>query len=195
MDVAAVAGLAFVASITPGPNNVMLWSSGLNHGPRRTLRHLAGVNLGFAFLLFLVAVGLGSLFDKIPGFETGLKIIGSAYLLYLAYGIFNTSAVGGVAHTAKPMTFLQAAAFQWVNPKAWVFSATAVSTGLSDSTPLVVGALGLTALVAVINLPCILTWMLGGSYTSRFLDDPRKLRPVNRVLGILLAATVVLIIA
>ena len=194
MDVAAITSLAFVASITPGPNKTMLWASGLNHGVRATLRHLAGVNLGFSLLLFLVAVGLGNVFDRHARVELGLKLAGGAYLIFLAYRIFTTSSLSKVDAPAKPMTFGQAALFQWVNPKAWVMTITATSTGLADGTPLILAALALTGVFAVVNLPCISAWMLSGSYAARFFHEPNRMRTMNRVLGILLAATVVLIL-
>ena len=201
MDVAAVAGLAFVASITPGPNNLMLWASGLNHGIKGTLRHLAGVNLGFSFLLFVVAVGLGSVFERWPLFETTLKLAGGTYLLYLSYRIFTTNSVESAtgdgetsSEVRPPLTFVQASAFQWVNPKAWVFTTTAVSTGLSSDAPLLAAALALTALVAVINLPCISAWMVSGSLASHYIRDARRVRIANRTLGLMLAGTVGLIV-
>lgn len=194
MDVAAVTSLAFVASITPGPNNLMLWASGLNHGVRGTLRHLAGVNIGFSLLLFLVAIGLGNVFDRYPGTDIALKLAGGAYLLYLAYRIFTAGSIDEVEDRPEPMTFVQAALFQWVNPKAWVMTVTATSTGLTGGTPLVLAALALTGIFAAINLPCISAWMLSGSYASRFVQESNRLRVMNRVLGILLVATVVLIV-
>ena len=194
MDLAAVTSLAFVASITPGPNNLMLWASGLNHGVRRTLGHLAGVALGFALLLFLVSVGLGSIFERFAGLELGLRLVGGAYLLYLAYRIFTASSLAEVDGPAGPMTLVQAMLFQWVNPKAWVMTVTASSIGLPSDTPLVLAALALTGIFAVVNLPCISAWMLSGSYAARFFHEPSRLRAMNRVLGLMLAATVVLIV-
>ena len=193
MDVVAVMSLAFVASITPGPNNLMLWASGLNHGVSGTLRHLAGVNIGFSFLLFVIAVGLGTVFERFPTVELTLKLAGGAYLLYLAYGIF-TSVPTTDAERRPPMTFVQAALFQWVNPKAWVMGITATSTGLDEGAPLLLAALMLALVFGAVNLPCISAWMLSGAFASRFLDDEKRLRMANRFLGILLAATVVLIV-
>ena len=195
MDVAAVVSLAFVASITPGPNNVMLWASGLNHGVRGTLRHLAGVNLGFTFLLFVVAIGLGAAFERYPALELGLKIAGGAYLLYLAHGLFTTVSTGSDAGVVRPpMTFVQAALFQWVNPKAWVMGVTATSTGLADDKPIIAAALALAGLFGLVNLPCITAWMASGAFASRFLEDEGRLRRANQVLGVLLGLTVVLVV-
>ncbi len=195
MDLAAVTSLAFVASITPGPNNLMLWASGLNHGVRATVAHLLGVSAGFNLLLFTVAAGLGRVFERYPAFDAALKVVGGAYLLYLAYRIFNTARLGPVDSTARPMSFAEAAAFQLVNPKAWVMAITAASVGLAPGIPVVVAALALTGVFAVVNFPCIVVWMVSGSYASRLLDEPKRLRVANRILGVLLAATVVLIVS
>ncbi|MGI9598109.1 MAG: LysE family translocator [Acidimicrobiales bacterium] len=195
MDLAAVTSLAFVASITPGPNNLMLWASGLNHGIRGTVAHLLGVSAGFNLLLFTVAAGLGRLFERYPGFELSLKIVGGIYLLHLAFRIFNTSSIGEVEASNRPLSFLEAVAFQVVNPKAWVMAITAASIGLAPGIPVVAAALALTAVFAVVNFPCIVVWMVSGSFASRLLDRPNRLRAANRILGLLLAATVVLIVS
>lgn len=193
MDIPALITLAFVASITPGPNNLMLLASGMNHGVAKTLRHVTGVSLGFAFLLFVVAMGLGTLFERYEVLEVVLKIVGGAYLAYLAWKIFNTTGVKAADGTAAPLTFLQAAAFQWVNPKAWVMATTATSTLLDTDASVLVGAAFLTAGFWIVNLPCILTWMFSGAYAQRWVDNERRVQSMNQTLGVLLAATVVLL--
>lgn len=193
MDTPALITLAFVASITPGPNNLMLLASGMNHGVARTLRHVAGVSLGFAFLIFLVAMGLGTLFERYNALEVVLKVVGGCYLAYLAWKIFTTTGVKAAEGTAAPLTFLQAAAFQWVNPKAWVMATTATSTLLDTEASLLAGAASLTAVFWVVNLPCIVTWMLSGAYAQRWVETKRHVTMINRTLGVLLGATVVLL--
>ena len=193
MDIPALITLAFVASITPGPNNLMLLASGMNHGAVKTLRHVAGVSLGFAFLLFLVALGLGTLFERYETLEFLLKVIGGIYLAYLARKVFLTTGVKAAEGATAPMTFLQAAAFQWVNPKAWVMGTTATSTLLDTDASVLVGAATLTAGFWAVNLPCILTWMFSGAYAQRWVDNERHVRMINRSLGILLGVTVVLL--
>ncbi|MEE9414311.1 MAG: LysE family translocator [Acidimicrobiales bacterium] len=195
MDIAALVTLAFVASITPGPNNLMLLGSGMNHGIRRTLPHLAGVSLGFSFLIFVVAVGLGAAFERYENVELVLKLLGGAYLGYLAWKIFNTRSVARNESTSVPMSFAQAALFQWVNPKAWVMATTASSTLLVTTSSAVSEATQLTAGFWIINLPCISTWMLSGAFASRWVADEQRIRLINRTLGVLLAGTVVLLIA
>lgn len=193
MDVPAAVGLAFVASITPGPNNLMLWASGMNHGVRRTLRHLAGVSLGFSLLVFLVALGLGSVFERYHAMGVVLKILGGGYLAYLAHRTFTAASAGAPASSAPPMTFGAAALFQWVNPKAWVMAVTASST-LAAGGPVLGSAALLTAAFWIVNLPCITAWMVSGAASARWVADPRRSRAANRVLGALLGITVVLLI-
>ena len=195
MDVPALISLAFVASITPGPNNLMLLASGMNHGIRRTLPHLAGVSLGFGFLIFLVALGLGAVFEKYAAIELVLKIAGGVYLIYLAWKIFNTSGINSVDGADVPMTFLQAAAFQWVNPKAWVMATTATSTLLDSNDSVIGAASALTLGFWIVNLPCIATWMFSGAYAARWVENERRIRLVNRTLGVLLVGTVALLVS
>ena len=120
---------AFVTSVTPGPNNMMLLASGVNFGIRRSLPHMLGISLGFMLLVAAVGLGLGQLFEQFPPLYTVLRYGGAAYLLYLAWKIAGSGApdADGKA-TGKPFTFLQAAAFQWVNPKAWIMAIGAITT-------------------------------------------------------------------
>ncbi len=193
MDIPALITLAFVASITPGPNNVMLLASGMNHGVTKSMRHVAGVSLGFAFLIFIVAMGLGTLFERHDSLEVVLKVVGGIYLTYLAWKIFTTTGIKAADGTATPLTFLQAAAFQWVNPKAWVMATTATSTLLDTEASVLVGAGLLTAWFWIVNLPCILTWMFSGAYAQRWVENERRVHVINQTLGVLLAGTVVLL--
>ncbi|MCX7646320.1 MAG: LysE family translocator, partial [Rhodobacteraceae bacterium] len=112
----ALAAFAFVTSITPGPNNIMLMTSGANFGFRRTLPHMAGVALGFVFMAAAVGLGLVRLFDAWPASHTVLKAASVAYLLWLAWKFAHAAPPEGRDEAGRPMTFLQAAAFQWVNP-------------------------------------------------------------------------------
>ena len=124
---AALAAVAFVSSITPGPNNAMLMASGANFGFGRTLPHLAGVAIGFAILLLAVGLGLGGLFTAFPFLHVVLKVVGAGYLLWLAWKIATAKGVSGKAGGGRPITFLQAVGFQWVNPKGWSMALTAIT--------------------------------------------------------------------
>ena len=123
----ALVTFAFVTSITPGPNNLMLMASGANFGVRRTVPHMLGVALGFVFMAVLVGAGLAQAFMAVPQLYTALKVASVAYLLYLAWKIAMAPPPGETARPGRPMTFLAAAAFQWINPKAWAMALTAVS--------------------------------------------------------------------
>ena len=180
---------AFVTSVTPGPNNMMLLASGVNFGIRRSLPHMLGISLGFMLLVAAVGLGLGQLFEQFPPPYTVLRYGGAAYLLYLAWKIASSGApdADGKA-TGKPLTFLQAAAFQWVNPKAWVMALGSITTYLpAQHTPWQL--LGLVALMGVINMPTTSTWALFGSSMRRHLQEPRFLRIFNTAAALALVAS------
>jgi threonine/homoserine/homoserine lactone efflux protein len=119
---------SLAGAITPGPNNAMLLASGANFGVRRTVPHMTGVALGYAFLVLCVGLGLGAVFTALPILQDILWALGTLYLLWLAWKIANASGVGDAAARAKPFTFLQAVAFQWINPKAWTGAIPTVAT-------------------------------------------------------------------
>jgi len=183
----ALAAFAFVTSVTPGPNNLMLMASGANFGVRRTVPHALGVAIGFAVMVLLVGVGLVGLFEAFPVSYTVLKVVSVAYLLYLAWKIATASGLGEKSVAGKPITFLQAAAFQWVNPKAWSMALTAVTVYAGSRS---FEAVGLVALVfGVINLPSTGAWAIVGGQMKRLLTDPVRLRTFNVVMAVLLVAS------
>ena len=179
-------------SITPGPNNIMLWASGANYGFKRTLPHLLGVNIGFGSLIFLCGLGLGAIFEAVPVLQTVLKILGALYLLYLAYRT-ATASFGSEAKNQKPLSFLEAASFQYANPKAWVMGLTAMSTFAIPSVHFASSAVLITLVVTLVNLPCISTWALFGVIIGRFLTNARTLLLFNFTMAGLLVGTVVLL--
>lgn len=185
----ALIGFAFVSSATPGPNNLMLMASGTNFGFARTMPHMLGVTVGFVFMLFLVGLGLAKLFEIFPGLHLILKVGSVAYLLYLAWHIATASApTGDGAIGAKPMTFLQASLFQWVNPKAWTMALGAIAAYVPPDNPTT--GLALVALVfGLINLPVVSGWALMGVQMRRFLQEPAKLRAFNVTAALLLVAS------
>jgi len=184
----AFATFAFVSSITPGPNNLMLMASGANFGLRRTIPHMLGIGIGFTVMIVLVGVGLMGLFDAVPASYTILKIVSVAYLLWLALKIANAAAPGTTGRASgTPLTFLQAAAFQWVNPKAWTMALTAITVYAPDRS---LGAIGLVALVfGLINLPTVSTWTLIGQQMQKLLTDERRLQIFNWTMAALLVAS------
>lgn len=179
---------ALVSSITPGPNNVMLAASGLNFGFRRSMPHLLGVNLGFTLMIFLVGVGLGSVFQQVPQLYTVLKYVGAAYLLYLAWKIANSGGMEDGAVSGKPMTFLQAAAFQWVNPKAWVMAVGVIAT-YTPQAGFFANLVIATVVCGIVNLPSIGVWVTFGTALRRVLHKPWAIRVFNISMALLLVAS------
>jgi threonine/homoserine/homoserine lactone efflux protein len=183
----ALAAFAFVTSITPGPNNLMLMTSGVNFGFRRTIPHMLGVGLGFVFMLVLVGAGLIEVFDRYPVSYTALKIFSVAYLVYLAWKIATAGAPDTKGSSAKPITFVQAALFQWVNPKAWAMALTAISAYAPSKG---LGAIVLVGLVfGAVNLPSVGSWTILGQQMRRVLTNPRRLRLFNIIMAVLLLAS------
>lgn len=181
----ALALFAFVSSITPGPNNLMLMTSAVNFGLKLTLPHLFGVAIGFTIMIILVGVGIVQIFDAWPMSYTVLKVLSITYLLYLAYKIATSSTIN-IQNGAKatPMTFTQAALFQWLNPKAWTMALTAVSVYSPNSN---VGAIAIVAAVfGLINLPCIGVWAILGNKMQATFKQAKYLIWFNRSMALLL---------
>ena len=177
----------FSTSITPGPNVIMVTASGATFGFRRTLPHLLGITLGFPVLVVAIGLGLGTAFQALPILHDGLKVVGSAYLLYLAWRIATAERPHEGQAGGRPLTFLQAAAFQWVNPKAWAMALTAVTVYAPSQS---LAAVALVALVfGAINLPSVSLWVTLGQQLRRFLTDARRLRLFNWVMAALLIAS------
>jgi threonine/homoserine/homoserine lactone efflux protein len=180
---------AFVSSATPGPNNLMLMASGTNFGFVRTIGHMLGVSLGFVLMVILVGLGLAKLFEAVPVLRLVLKIGSVGYLIYLAWKIATSSAPkSDDTSVAKPMTFLQAALFQWVNPKAWTMALGAVSVYVPATNP-IMGLFIVAAVFGAINLPVVSGWAAMGVQLRRFLQEPVKLRIFNVAAAVLLLAS------
>lgn len=180
---------ALVAAITPGPNNLMLLASSANFGFRRTVPHMLGIVGGMTSLLFAVGLGLGTLLQKYPALHFSLKLAGACYLLYLAWRIANTRPIEeDGAGSGAPLTFLQAVAFQWVNPKAWIMGGTAVAIYANPAMPLLSTALVVAAFGLVV-FPSVSVWSGFGQGLRRFLADPARLKWFNIAMGILLVAS------
>lgn len=189
----ALSAFAFVSSITPGPNNLMLMASGANFGFRRTVPHMLGIAIGFMVMVLLVGAGLSKLFRAFPAAHLALKTMSVAYLLFLAWKIAQAAPPEPGAEAGHPFTFLQAALFQWVNPKAWAMALTAISTYTPSQQ---IGAVALTALVfGAINLPSVSSWALLGLKMRRVLSSPARLRLFNAAMALLLAASLVPVLA
>ena len=179
---------SFVSSITPGPNNIMLFASGLNFGMRRTWPHAFGIAFGFGVLLAAVGLGLGVILERYPLVFNLIKICGGAYMLYLAWQIATSGPVEVSEGRARPMTFLEAALFQWVNPKAWVMAVVAMATYTSEGNYYLNVAIVVFAFCFV-NFPSVATWAAFGVALRTFLQDPFKLRIFNVVMALALVAS------
>jgi threonine/homoserine/homoserine lactone efflux protein len=176
---------AFVSSITPGPNNLMLMNSGANFGFKKTMPHLLGVGIGFTLMIALVGLGVIKLFDAFPLSYEILKVLSIIYLLYLAFKIASsTGNFEQKSSSAKPFSFIQAALFQWVNPKAWTMALTSISIYAPTKS---LSAVLLVAIVfGIVNLPCISAWIVLGQKIQILLTDQKRLRAFNISMATLL---------
>tara|TARA_R110000868_G_scaffold108512_1_gene296119 strand:+ start:1923 stop:2519 length:597 start_codon:yes stop_codon:yes gene_type:complete len=182
-------GFAFVTSATPGPNNLMLMASGVNFGFRRSIPHMFGIGVGFVFLQLGVGFGLGALLTAFPALHLGLKIAGGLYMLYLAWRIAMTRSYSENANLiARPMRFMEAAAFQWVNPKAWVIAVTGMAVYTDPRAP-IVSVLVIAAVYIFVNLPTISVWTGFGVVLRDFLSNPVRLKWFNVAMGVALVLT------
>ncbi|WP_395445771.1 LysE family translocator [Caulobacter sp. UC70_42] len=177
----------FATAGTPGPNNMMLLASGANFGFRRTVLHILGISCGLGFMVLCMGLGLGGVFRAYPLLHEVLRWVGAGYMLWLAWKIGTASAISD-KELAKPMTFLQAAAFQWVNPKAWAMALGAVTTYAPEGSgwtlvPLLAGTFML------IGAPCSAAWAGFGQGLRPFLNKPAVLRTFNIVMAALLVAS------
>jgi threonine/homoserine/homoserine lactone efflux protein len=185
----SLAAFAFVTSITPGPNNLMLMASGANFGLRRTVPHMFGVALGFVAMVIIVGLGLAQLFSTMPALYTVLKVFSIAYLLYLAWRIATADGMGSADKTGRPMTFLEAALFQWVNPKAWTMALASIAIYAPSQS---LAAIALVAVIfGAINLPSVSSWTVLGQQMKRLLTTGRRLRIFNWTMAILLVLSLI----
>ncbi|HET7608757.1 MAG TPA: LysE family translocator [Gammaproteobacteria bacterium] len=186
-----LASFAFVSSITPGPNNLMLSASGVVFGFNRTLPHLLGVAVGFTLLLFVCASGVGALLLGLPAAALVLKVFGTAYLLYLAWSYRNALAPEARSASARPMKFAEAVAFQFVNAKAWIMGLTAASVFVPDYEPRYLAIAVMCGVFAIVNLPCIATWAALGATLKRCLTQDRWRKIFSGAIALLMVYSVI----
>ena len=193
-QLAAFLVFSVVAAVTPGPSNIMLTAAGAQAGIVRGLPCLLGVATGMGIMMFVVPLGLGSLVLGHPGLVRALHWGGAAFLLWLAWKIAtSTSAIE--AGSGKPVGYLGAAVFQWINPKSWLVSASAAGTFLyvgAGSAVWQAAALG--GLFVLAALPSGFVWLAFGAAVQHVLRERRRLRIFNALMGALLALSVVLIL-
>ena len=187
----ALALFGFITAFTPGPNNTLLMAQGINFGFRRTLPLILGVAIGFPIMIGCVGLGLGKIFDIYPILYTVMKYAGAAYMLWLAWKIANSkpSSEGG-AVVGQPMSFIQAAAFQWINPKAWIMAVTALSE-YTVAAHYYLGVAFVVGTFVVMGLTSASTWALFGVGLRHVMNDPRYFRIINLALAFMLVASLV----
>ena len=179
---------SFVSSITPGPNNIMLFASGVNFGWWRTFPHAIGISVGFGVLLAAVGLGIGVLLTSVPLLFTAVKVAGGAYMLYLAWKIANAGPVQSGESGSRPMTLFEAALFQWVNPKAWVMAMVAMSTYTLEGDY----ALNVAIVVfvfCVVNFPSVTAWAGFGTAMRNLLKDRLILKIFNYLMALALVVS------
>jgi threonine/homoserine/homoserine lactone efflux protein len=189
----AIALFGFVAAATPGPNNVMLTASGSAFGFVRTLPHVTGIVVGFPLMVIAVGLGLGEIFTRYPQVHLILKYLGAAYLLYLAWRIAQAGRPDGGSADARPLTFLEAAAFQWVNPKAWMIALSAIPafTTVGGDYHAELALIGIVFFV--VSIPSAIIWCLFGVGIRRLIRSSQTARIVNLALAAIVALSVILL--
>lgn len=187
-----LAAFALSTSITPGPNNIMLTASGVNFGFRRTVPHMIGIAIGFPVMLTAIGLGLGSVFQAVPQLHDVLRYVGIAYLLWLAWKIATSGPTEGEAEQrSRPLGLLEAAAFQWVNPKAWIMAAGAVTTYTSPAGNVFWEVVVIAVVFGIVSLPCVALWTSFGTAVGRLMRQPKWLRIFNVSMAVLLVASVI----
>ncbi len=181
-------GLA--ATVTPGPNNIMLTASGSAFGFRLTMPHILGITVGFPLMCFAVGLGLGEIFTRYPQVHLALKYFGAAYLLYLAWRIAQSGRPDSGEAGRRPLTFFEAAGFQWINPKAWMIALSAIPAFTTIGGNYYAELLLMVAIFAIIALPSCVVWCLFGVGIRKLIRSPEMARIVNLGLAALVAASV-----
>ncbi|MDR9826599.1 LysE family translocator [Vibrio sp. FNV 38] len=187
----AIILFAVSCSITPGPNNIMVMTSGANFGAKKTLPLLAGICIGFTFMLLLVGFGFHQLFEQFPHLHLIIKCIGVSYLLYLAMLIARSEGAVNEMSQGKPFTFLKGALFQWVNAKAWIVATGAIAAFTRVDANFTTQNLMIAAVFLIVSFPCVGVWLTLGSLLKRMLSSPASRKKFNYSMSILLALSVV----
>lgn len=191
----AIALFAFSSGITPGPNNIMLMTSGVNFGVKRSIPHLLGISLGFPTMILAIGLGLSALFQSYPIIHQVIKVVGIGYLLYLSWLIANSSSKMEGKAITKPFSFIQAAAFQWVNPKGWIMAVGAIATFTSVQQDLTPQVITIATVFLCVAFPCAIVWLGFGVALKRILKNQRQQKIFNITMAVLLVASIIPMIA
>jgi threonine/homoserine/homoserine lactone efflux protein len=187
----AVLSFAFSSTITPGPNNLMMLASGVNYGVKASLPHLIGICLGFPLMVLLVGLGFGAVFSQFPALHSIIKWLGIVYLLYLAWKIASSAPRALDGGNGQPFSFLQAAAFQWVNVKAWMMATGAIAAFTTVGGAVFWDVTQIVLAFFVMSFPCVGAWLVFGAMLQNLLQTARAQRVFNIVMGLILASSVV----
>ena len=184
---------AFVTSITPGPNNMMVLASGVNYGFRLTLPHMLGISIGHCVMLVAVGIGFGELLLRFPTIYVAIKVLGFVYMLYLAWTIATSksnNSASNYENGTKPLSFIEAAAFQWVNPKAWVMAIGFFSNYITKEAGIETIAM-CSVLFSLVNFPSIAVWALLGSRMRKLFEVNVYAKIFNVTMAVLLVVAMV----
>ena len=185
---------AAIAAFTPGPNNIMIMSSGLNHGIRASLPHFLGICLGFPSMILAVGLGLGYVFNRYPILHIALQVVGVVYLLYLSWLIASSEPNRLEQNNTPPLTFIQAALFQWINPKAWIMGTSALAAYTTVGDRSIVQTLIVVAVFLLMAFPSAGVWLIFGNGLKKLLSQPFHQRCFNVAMGLLLVLSIMPII-
>lgn len=186
----AVFIFAVSTTITPGPNNIMIMTSGLNYGIKSSMPHLLGICLGFPTMVLLVGLGFSVVFERYPVLHEVIKLMGIAYLLYLSWIVASSSPASLEGKQNKPFSFAQAALFQWVNPKAWIMATGAVSAFTSVSSDLLPQVIIISLLFLLVAFPCVGVWLVFGVSLKKYLTSFTQQKIFNVSMALLLTVSV-----
>ncbi|MGF1740285.1 LysE family translocator [Vibrio profundum] len=186
----SVALFAISSSVTPGPNNLLVMTSGLNFGVRKSLPLLIGICAGFTTMLFLVGEGFSGLFELFPMLSLAMKTVGTAYLLYLAWLIARNDGIGNISRQTKPMGVIKGALFQWVNVKAWVVAIGAISVFTTVGENHAYQNIVIATIFFIVSFPCVGVWLVLGSHMREHLKSTTYLRWFNISMSFLLVLSV-----
>ncbi len=181
------------AAFTPGPNNLMITASGANFGYWRSLPHMMGVTFGFPAMLIAMAFGLVQIFDAWPLLHTFLRYAGATYMVYLAFRIATSTKISKAKETAQPLSFVEAALFQWINPKAVIYALSTLSIFTTPKGNFFEEILLLTIVAVLVSFSSITTWCLFGSAIGHLLKSVKALRIFNLTMAAALLASITLI--
>jgi threonine/homoserine/homoserine lactone efflux protein len=178
---------AVAMALTPGPNNIMVTASAANFGFRRVVPHMLGVTLGFVVMLLAVGLGLGGLFQAEPRLHHAMKYLGAAYLLYLAWRIANAGDGGNGAGRPRPISFFEAALFQWINPKAWIIALGALTAYTTVGGAMTREVALIAFVFALVTFPSLAVWAWFGTALGRWLGRPGARAAFNWTMAAFLA--------